>query len=198
MTENQYQRANRMVLLTVLIVFGFIAVTVLAALGVSKGEHTGAGIIQFITALGVIAVSIITYIMKKKTRTCEIILSVCIAFGYVIVVLFNSIDEVWTYGIPLIISVIVYLNKRLMYCANGLVIMANIVRLIRDFDSSNSELLTRSGRFDSFFLANRLELLKSLYNLNTKSNTLMPSLKIILYNKMQHKGNAIRIIGKEF
>ena len=142
MTENQYQRANRMVLLTVLIVFGFIAVTVLAALGVSKGEHTGAGIIQFITALGVIAVSIITYIMKKKTRTCEIILSVCIAFGYIVVVLFNSIDEVWTYGIPLIISVIVYLNKRLMYCANGLVIIANIVRLIRDFDSSNSELLT--------------------------------------------------------
>lgn len=98
----------------------------------------------------------------------------------------------------MIISVIVYLNKRLMYCANGLVIMANIVRLIRDFDSSNSELLTRSGRFDSFFLANRLELLKSLYNLNTKSNTLMPSLKITLYNKMQQKGNAIRIIGKEF
>ena len=38
MTENQYQRANRMVLITILIVFGFIAVTVLAALGVSKGE----------------------------------------------------------------------------------------------------------------------------------------------------------------
>ena len=53
-------------------------------------------------------------------------------------------------------------------------------------------------RFDSFFLANRLELLKSLYNLNTKSNTLMPSLKITRYNKMQQKGNAIRIIGKEF
>lgn len=53
-------------------------------------------------------------------------------------------------------------------------------------------------RFDSFFLANRLDILKSLYNLNTKSNTLMPSLKITLYNKMQHKGNAIRIIGKEF
>ena len=41
MTENQYQRANRMVLITILIVFGFIAVTVLAALGVSKGEQPG-------------------------------------------------------------------------------------------------------------------------------------------------------------
>lgn len=142
MTDNQYQRANRMVLTTVLIVFGYIALTVLAALGVSKGEHAGKIIAQFITAVVVIIVSVTAYIMKKKTHICEIILSTCIAVGYVVVVLLNSTDGVWTYGIPLIISVIVYLNKRLMYCANGIVIIANIVRLIRDYDSSNSQLLT--------------------------------------------------------
>lgn len=142
MTENQYQRANRMVLITILIVFGFIAVTVLAALGVSKGQNATKMIIQIITALVVIAASIAIYIMKKKTHTCEVILSVNIAVGYVIVVLLHSTDIVWTYGIPMVISVIVYLNKRMMYCANGLVIVANIVRLIKDFDVNNSELLT--------------------------------------------------------
>ena len=86
--------------------------------------------------------SIAAYIMKKKTHICEVLLSVNIAIGYVVVVLLNSTDTVWTYGIPMIISVMVYLNKRLMYCANGLVILANIVRLIKDFDSSNSELLS--------------------------------------------------------
>lgn len=141
MTENQYQRANRMVLITILIVFGFIAVTVLAALGVSKGEQPGRIIIQFITALVVMTASIAAYIMKKKTHICEVLLSVNIAIGYVVVLL-NSTDTVWTYGIPMIISVMVYLNKRLMYCANGLVILANIARLIKDFDSSNSELLS--------------------------------------------------------
>ena len=140
MTENQYQRANRMVLITILIVFGFIAVTVLAALGVSKGEQPGRIIIQFITALVVMTASIAAYIMKKKTHICEVLLSVNIAIGYVVVVLLNSTDTVWTYGIPMIIMV--YLNKRLMYCANGLVILANIARLIKDFDSSNSELLS--------------------------------------------------------
>lgn len=142
MTENQYQRANRMVLITILIVFGYIAATVLAALGVSKGQNATKIIIQIITALIVMAASIVTYIMKKKTHTCEVILSVNIAIGYVIVVLLNSTDVVWTYGIPMVISVMVYLNKRLMYCANGLVIVANIVRLIKDFDINNSELLT--------------------------------------------------------
>ena len=140
MTENQYQRANKMVLSTVLIVFGYIALTVLAAIGISKGQHAGKMIVEVITAVVVIMVSVIAYITKKKTRTCELILSICIAVGYVI--LLNSVDGVWTYGIPLIISVIVYLNKRLMYCANGVVIAANIVRLMRDFDSRNSDLLT--------------------------------------------------------
>ena len=115
MTENQYQRANRMVLITILIVFGFIAVTVLAALGVSKGEQPGRIIIQFITALVVMTASIAAYIMKKKTHICEVLLSVNIAIGYVVVVLLNSTDTVWTYGIPMIISVMVYLDKRLMY-----------------------------------------------------------------------------------
>lgn len=142
MTENQYQRANRMVLITILIVFGFIAGTVLAALGVSKGQNATKMIIQIITALVVMAASIVTYIMKKKTHTCEVILSVNIAIGYVIIVLLNSTDIAWTYGIPMVISVMVYLNKRLMYCANGLVIVANIVRLIKDFDINNSELLS--------------------------------------------------------
>ncbi len=142
MTENQYQRANKMVLSTVLIVFGYIALTVLAAIGISKGQHAGKMIVEVITAVVVIMVSVIAYITKKKTRTCELILSICIAVGYVIIILLNSVDGVWTYGIPLIISVIVYLNKRLMYCANGVVIAANIVRLMRDFDSRNSDLLT--------------------------------------------------------
>ena len=36
MTENQYIRANRTVLFTVLIVFGYIALTVMAALGLGN------------------------------------------------------------------------------------------------------------------------------------------------------------------
>ncbi len=39
---------------------------------------------------------------------------------------------------------------------------------------------------------------KSLYNLNTESETLIPSLKVIRYNKMHHEGSAIRINSKEF
>ena len=77
MTENQYQRANKMVLSTVLIVFGYIALTVLAAIGISKGQHVGKMIVEVITAVVVIMVSVIAYITKKKTRTCEHSSGIC-------------------------------------------------------------------------------------------------------------------------
>ena len=53
MTENQYIRANRTVLFTVLIVFGYIALTLMAALGVGDGHNKGKILIQFVVALAV-------------------------------------------------------------------------------------------------------------------------------------------------
>ena len=47
------------------------------------------------------------------------------------------------------------------------------------------------------FLSRHLGFLP-LYNLNTEAETLIPSLKAIRYNKMQHEGSAIRIDSKEF
>ena len=41
-------------------------------------------------------------------------------------------------------------------------------------------------------------LTKSLYNFNTESETLIPSLKSIRYNKMHHEGSVIRSDSKEF
>ncbi len=51
MTENQYIRANRTVLFTVLIVFGYIALTLMAALGVGDGHNKGKILIQFVVHL---------------------------------------------------------------------------------------------------------------------------------------------------
>ena len=63
MTENQYVRANRTVLFTVLIVFGYIALTVMAALGVGDGHNKGKILIQFVVALAVIIVSVAANIL---------------------------------------------------------------------------------------------------------------------------------------
>lgn len=114
MTENQYIRANRTVLFTVLIVFGYIALTLMAALGVGDGHNKGKILIQFVVALAVIIVSVAAYILRKKTRVCELTIAVSMAFGYVVLILLNSTDGVWTYVLPLIMASMVYLNEKLI------------------------------------------------------------------------------------
>lgn len=111
MTENQYIRANRTVLFTVLIVFGYIALTLMAALGVGDGHNKGKILIQFVVALAVIIVSVAAYILRKKTRVCELTIAVSMAFGYVVLILLNSTD--------------------------GVAIAGNVIRLIMDYNMYN-------------------------------------------------------------
>ena len=137
MTENQYIRANRTVLFTVLIVFGYIALTLMAALGVGDGHNKGKILIQFVVALAVIVVSVAAYILRKKTRVCELTIAVSMALGYVVLILLNSTDGVWTYVLPLIMASMVYLNEKLILWADGVAIAANVIRLIMDYNMYN-------------------------------------------------------------
>lgn len=137
MTENQYIRANRTVLFTVIIVFGYIALTLMVALGVGDGHNKGKILIQFVVALAVIIVSVAAYILRKKTRVCELTIAVSMAFGYVVLILLNSTDGVWTYVLPLIMASMVYLNEKLILWADGVSIAANVIRLIMDYNMYN-------------------------------------------------------------
>ena len=135
MTENQYIRANRTVLFTVLIVFGYIALTLMAALGVGDGHNKGKILIQFVVALAVIIVSVAAYILRKKTRVCE--LTIAVSMALVVLILLNSTDGVWTYVLPLIMASMVYLNEKLILWADGVAIAANVIRLIMDYNMYN-------------------------------------------------------------
>ena len=137
MTENQYIRANRTVLFIVLIVFGYIALTLMAALGVGDGHNKGKILIQFVVALAVIIVSVAAYILRKKTKVCELTIAVSMAFGYVVLILLNSTDGVWTYVLPLIMASMVYLNEKLILWADGVAIAGNVIRLIMDYNMYN-------------------------------------------------------------
>ena len=122
MTEKQYVRANRTVLFTVLIVFGYIALTLMAALGVGDGYNKGKILIQFVVALAVIIISVAAYILRKKTRVCELTIAVSMALGYVVLILLNSTDGVWKYviaSVPMVIAYVLFqkvtFNSYLIY-----------------------------------------------------------------------------------
>lgn len=65
MNEEQYSRANKRVLLAIVVVFGYIAATLMLALGVSQGGHAAKIVMEAVTA-AVIVISVVAYLGKEQ------------------------------------------------------------------------------------------------------------------------------------
>lgn len=142
MAEKQFIKANQRVLWASLVVFGYIAVTMLMAIGVSGGHHVPRIVVQLAASLIVIVVSIAAYVLKKRNKICSLIIAGCMMAGYAVISLLSSTNETWTYAIPLIVIACVYLDKKMVLIMNAVVLAVNVVRLMLDFDPSDSEALT--------------------------------------------------------
>lgn len=142
MTEQQYKRASKKVFLVVAIVYGYVILTMLAYLGANKDASVGKTILQLITAAAVIAVSAFANAAKGGTRQGAIMICTSLAAGYVVIMLVNSTSGTWAYALPMLLATFAYLDYRLMVGGNIVVIGVNLLRLVIQFDLSNS---TRTG-----------------------------------------------------
>ena len=90
MNEEQYSRANKRVLLAIVVVFGYIAATLMLALGVSQGGHAAKIVMEAVTAAAVIVISVVAYLGKRTTRTCAVIMTLSMMIGYFVIVQLNT------------------------------------------------------------------------------------------------------------
>ena len=98
MNEEQYSRANKRVLLAIVVVFGYIAATLMLAF----------------------VISVVAYLGKRTTRTCAVIMTLSMMIGYFVIVQLNTTVGTWTYGLPLLIVAMVYLDKKIVMVTNGM------------------------------------------------------------------------------
>lgn len=137
MTEEQYKRANSAVFPGVVIILGYIAVSmVLFALSASTTWKTW---LQFIAALAGLIISVFMYITARKTKKCGVIMMVSVAVVYAIVSLFGTTVGTWSYCIPILFASIAYLNIRLVIGGNMVAIVMTAVRLIMAVVNQDSE-----------------------------------------------------------
>ena len=140
MNEEQYSRANKRVLLAIVVVFGYIAATLMLALVVSQGGHASKIMMEAVTAAAVIVISVAAYLGKRTTRTCAVIMTLSMMIGYFVIVQLNTTVGTWTYGLPLLIAAMVYLDKKIVMMTNGIALVAIIVHLVRCFLGGGSDL----------------------------------------------------------
>ena len=140
MNEEQYSRANKRVLLAIVVVFGYIVATLMLALGVSQGGHAAKIVMEAVTAAAVIVISVVAYLGKRTTRTCAVIMTLSMMIGYFVIVQLNTTVGTWTYGLPMLIAAMVYLDKKIVMMTNGIALVAIIVHLVRCFLGGGSDL----------------------------------------------------------
>lgn len=128
MTEEQYKRANGAVFPIVMIILGYIAVSmVLWAMSNTPTWRTGA---QLCAAVAAMIISVIAYLTGKTTKRCGVILMVSAAVVYAVVCFLGTSRGTWTYSMPVIFAAMAYLNIRLIVGGNAVALLVAVIRLI--------------------------------------------------------------------
>ncbi len=128
MSEQQYKRASKVVYSIIVIVFGYIAVTMVAWLQSTKDAILWKTAIQMIAAILAIIVSSIAYFTMRGTKRGAEIILISMAAGYVVISLFNGTIGTFTYALPLLTAAFAYLNLRYILIGNIVVLVANVLR----------------------------------------------------------------------
>lgn len=138
MTEEQYKRANGAVFPIVMIILGYIAVSmVLWAMSNTPTWRTGA---QLCAAVAAMIISVIAYLTGKTTKRCGVILMVSAAVVYAVVCFLGTSRGTWTYSMPVIFAAMAYLNIRLIVGGNTVALLVGLIRLIMGIVSGSENL----------------------------------------------------------
>lgn len=138
MTKEQYKRANGTVFPIVMIILGYIAVSmVLWAVSNSPTWRTWA---QLGAAVAAMVISVAAYLSGKATKRCGVILMVSAAAVYAVVCFLGTSSGTWTYSMPVIFAAMAYLNIRLIIGGNTVALLVGIIRLIIGITTASNNL----------------------------------------------------------
>ena len=116
MTEEQYKRVNSAIYPAVVIILGYIAISMIlwAVTNVGTWETW----LQLISATAGILISTAAYITGRKKKSCGVIMMTSSAVIYAIISLVGTTVSTWTYALPILFAAVAYLNMRLIICGN--------------------------------------------------------------------------------
>ena len=129
MTEKQYKKANTAVfpiLLALIALNLFFILTVVFTGGGTLGTY-----IQLAVYFIAIVAALAAYITSRQKRLCSLVLYSTGGVVFLVMMCFNSTQVSFVYALPIVFAYVAYLNKRLMYISNSVIIIAYIIQCIR-------------------------------------------------------------------
>lgn len=131
MTSAQYRRANTKIFPILMIVLGYIILTMFTFIGLSG--FTFRGVSQLAAAVIAIIVSIVFFVTKRDTKTGAIGMLAAATVAYAVCVLANTSNTVFAYGIPILFATMVLMNTKVVAFGSTVMLVSNILRIILRF-----------------------------------------------------------------
>ena len=135
MTSQQCREANGKIFPVIIAILGYFAFTLFAF--TMTGQGTARTWVQLIVTVGALIASVLFFVVKGDTKLCSIVLMVSSAVAYVVIALFNSTEGIYVYSIPILISSIAFLNMRIAVWGNVVILSANILRILLNWEESH-------------------------------------------------------------
>ncbi len=133
MTREQYRRANKVVFPVMLIFLGYLAASMgLAALTGTAGWYT---YVEMGTSLAGLIVVVVAFLAKKDTKLCGICMIGAGALVYMVFRIVGMSENTSIYAYPFLFAGMAYLNVKLLCWGNGVIVGANIIRLVMHLNS---------------------------------------------------------------
>ena len=128
MKDEQRKRANTTAYIILAILLAYMSISFILAILVSKGDTKV--VVQMLVCLLCLIVTSAVYFKDKAAKRTTAIIMLCTALSYMTIAALNSTLGVQIYGDILIFTVIVFLDIRLTKIASGVILAANIIRVI--------------------------------------------------------------------
>ena len=142
MTENQYRRSIGRVFIELMIVYGYLLLT-LGGAALTGGAKTSTTIQAAMVIISIL-ICCVTFKVQRATRIGMIIMMATAASTYVVIALFNASTYTFLYGFIFIIMSLMFFNLRLTVLGTSVVLICNIIRQITRFDKSDPEYMSNA------------------------------------------------------
>lgn len=131
MTSAQYRRANTKIFPILMIVLGYITLTMFVFVGMSG--ITFRGVSQLAAALIAIIVTIVFFVTQRDTKAGAVGMLAAATMAYAVCVLTNTSNAVFAYGIPILFATMVLMNTRVVAFGSTVMLVSNILRIVLRF-----------------------------------------------------------------
>ena len=138
MSSNQYKRANKVVFPVLIVIMGYIVLSLGAY--ILKGSADWQTYVQVVASVVGIVVCVVLFLTKRDTRLCAVGMLGAAFAAYIAIRLVGHMEDSYSYAFPMLFAAMVYLDKKIILACDCAMLGVNIVRVFL-----NAQLLAGDG-----------------------------------------------------